>query len=214
VCCLSEPVFSVVKDANGVKLSWGKVNGATGYRVYRKAEGSYDWVAIANVKGTSYTDNSPKGSVAFTYTVRACRGNTWSSYNRGGIRVVVDEKMEILDLVNKERAEAGLEPLEYYSVGQEAGDIRAKEIVKKFDHERPDGTTCFTVFDELGISCYSAGENIAWGYHTPEAVMDAWMNSPGHRSNILNPGFTHLIVGYDYEEKAWVQLFLGNPYTA
>jgi uncharacterized protein YkwD len=213
VCRLSEPVFSVVKDANGVKLSWGKVNGATGYRVYRKAEGSDDWVAIANVKGTSYTDNSPKGSVAFTYTVRACRGNTWSSYNRGGIRVVVDERMEVLDLVNKERAKAGLSPLKYYTAGQSAGDIRAKEIVKKFDHERPDGTSCFTVFDELGISCYSAGENIAWGYITPEAVMDAWMNSPGHRSNILNPNFTHLIVGYDYEEKAWVQLFLGDPYT-
>ncbi len=213
MCHLSEPVFSVVKDKNGVNLSWGKVNGATGYRVYRQAEGSSNWVAIANVKGTNYTDNSLKGSVAFTYTIRACRGNTWSSYNRGGIRVVVDERMEILDLVNVERAKAGLSPLEYYTAGQSAGDIRALEIVKKFDHERPDGTMCFTALKELGISYYSAGENIAWGYLTPEAVMDGWMNSPGHRANILNPSYTHLIVGYDNENKAWVQLFLGDPYT-
>jgi uncharacterized protein YkwD len=101
--------------------------------------------------------------------------------------------------------------LEYYTVGQQAGDIRAKEISKVFSHDRPDGTICFTVFDELKISYMSAGENIAWGQGSPEQVMNDWMNSQGHKDNIFNPKFTHIIVGYDSASNSWVQLFLGQP---
>lgn len=92
---------------------------------------------------------------------------------------------------------------------QEAGDIRVAEMKEAFSHTRPDGTLCFTVFEEQGIEYYSAGENIAIGFYTPESVMDAWMNSEGHRANILDPNFTHIIVGYDEESRSWVQLFLG-----
>ena len=71
---------------------------------------------------------------------------------------------------------------------------------------------CFTAIEELGISYYSAGENIAKGFYTPESVMNAWMNSQGHKENILNSSYTHIIVGYDEASNSWVQLFLGNPY--
>ena len=123
------------------------------------------------------------------------------------------QKKQVFNLVNTERQKAGLEPLGYYSLGQKAADIRAKEVTLKFSHERPDGTMCFTAFEEIGVSYYSAGENIAKGYGTPEIVMNAWMNSPGHKANILNPNFTHIIVGYDEDSNSWVQFFLGNPYT-
>ena len=115
--------------------------------------------------------------------------------------------------MNAERKKAGLNPLEYYAAGQKAADIRAKEIINEFSHERPDKTMCFTALKENNINYYSAGENIATGYYSAEIVMDAWMNSPGHKANILDPDFTHLIVGYDKDAKTWVQLFLGNPYT-
>lgn len=113
----------------------------------------------------------------------------------------------ILELVNIERQKAGLGSLEYYYSGQSAADIRAAEIIESFSHTRPDGSSCFTVFDEFNINYRSVGENIAYGYPTPEAVVEGWMNSDGHRANILNPSFTHLIVGYN--NNYWVQLFIG-----
>jgi uncharacterized protein YkwD len=158
-------------------------------------------------------DSTVSDGNTYTYTIRAYKGNAWSSYNITGVKISIDFKKQILDLVNAERKKAGLNPLEYYTQGQKAADIRTKEIIVKFDHERPDKTWCFSVFEEVNISCVSAGENIAMGQRSPEIVMNAWMNSPGHKANILNPGFTHLIVGYDKNERVWVQLFLGNPYT-
>ncbi len=113
---------------------------------------------------------------------------------------------EILNLVNTERAKHNLNPLEYYYVGQSAADIRAKEIKDVFSHTRPNDKSCFTVFEELNISYLAAGENIAYGYKSPEAVMQGWMNSEGHRNNILSANFTHIIVGIDGTH--WVQLFL------
>lgn len=113
----------------------------------------------------------------------------------------------IFELVNIEREKEGLAPLQYYNAGQFAADIRAEEIIKSFSHTRPDGTKCFTVLE--GINYMTAGENIALGHLTPERVMQAWMNSPGHKANILRDQYTHLIVGYDAEAKSWVQLFLG-----
>ncbi|MBQ8741443.1 MAG: hypothetical protein IJY79_07855 [Clostridia bacterium] len=118
-----------------------------------------------------------------------------------------DRNARVLELVNIEREKAGLKPLEYYYAGQSAADIRAAEIIESFSHTRPDGSSCFTVFDEFNINYRSVGENIAYGYSTPEAVVEGWMNSEGHRANILNPSFTHLIVGYNNNH--WVQLFIG-----
>lgn len=119
------------------------------------------------------------------------------------------EKNEILRLVNEERAKAGLSALEYRADAQSAADIRANEIVTVFEHTRPDGSSCFTVLD--GIKKTAAGENIAEYYQTPAQVMDGWMNSPGHKANILNNKFTGLAVGIAESggKKYWVQIFVG-----
>ncbi len=119
----------------------------------------------------------------------------------------IDYKMAILELVNKERANAGVAPLSYYYEGQTVGDIRASEICTSFSHTRPNGTECFTAAEEAGVSYMTAGENLAYGYSTPEEVMNGWMNSPGHRSNILDPEFTHIVVGRN--GSYWVQFFFG-----
>lgn len=117
-----------------------------------------------------------------------------------------DLQLEILRLVNEERAKQGLNALQYYYAGQSAADIRATEIDYVFSHTRPDGTSCFTALDEADINYRGAGENIAKGYPTAEDVMNGWMNSSGHKANILNESFTHIIVGVN--GKCWVQLFL------
>ena len=116
---------------------------------------------------------------------------------------------EVLKLVNKYRASNGLSPVSLDNAISSAADIRAKEIVRSFSHTRPDGRSCFSVLSDSGISYNGAGENIAYGQDTPEEVMTAWMNSDGHRANILNGSFTKLGVGI-YSSGGtiyWVQLF-------
>lgn len=119
------------------------------------------------------------------------------------------EKGEVLRLVNAERANAGLSALEYRADVQSAADTRANETTQLFDHVRPDGSSCFTVLD--GIKKTAAGENIAEYYETPAQVMNGWMNSPDHKSNILNAKFTGLAVGIAEKDgkKYWVQIFVG-----
>ena len=102
---------------------------------------------------------------------------------------------EVVRLTNVEREKKGLSPLsETYALTQTAV-VRAYEIITKFDHDRPDGSTCFTAFDENGVPYNRAGENIAMGQLTPEEVVKAWMNSPGHKGNILSKDFGKIGVG-------------------
>lgn len=71
-----------------------------------------------------------------------------------------------------------------------------------------DNKTRFFMMKKFGISYKSAGENIAQGQRTPEEVVQAWMNSAGHRANILNSGFTHIGVGYVESGNYWTQQFI------
>jgi len=116
---------------------------------------------------------------------------------------------DVLDLVNRERAKEGLKPLRLsYDLGR-AAETRAHEIVKKFSHTRPNGKSCFTVIKNQGRG---VGENIAAGATSPKQVVSEWMNSPGHRANIMNPDYRELGVAYVYDGYAeyrhyWVQMF-------
>lgn len=116
----------------------------------------------------------------------------------------------VASLVNAARQDAGLSELELDADLCAAAQARAQEIAQSFSHTRPDGSSCFTILEEFGISYRAAGENIAMGQRTPEEVMDGWMNSSGHRANILNGTFTSIGVGY-YVDGAgaahWVQIF-------
>lgn len=116
---------------------------------------------------------------------------------------------QILEFVNQTRAEYGLAPLELHTELLKAADIRAREIARVFSHNRPDGSSCFTVLEECDLAYRTAGENIAQGYASPQEVMKGWMSSEGHRANILNGGFSMLGVGYDSATRSWVQVFAG-----
>ena len=118
-------------------------------------------------------------------------------------------EMQVLELVNAERAKYGLAPLAWDPVNLGPGAaVRAREISSVFSHTRPDGTSCFTAVSNPG----ALGENIAAGQRTPQQVMNSWMNSSGHRANILNAAYTRLGVGYYYASSSpyghyWVQMF-------
>ena len=117
---------------------------------------------------------------------------------------------QVLKLVNTERKKAGLTELTWDDTVATAAMTRSEEIEKSFSHTRPDGRNFGTAITDLGITYRGAGENIAWGQKTPEAVMNAWMNSEGHRANILNPNFKKLGVGYRTDSQRtpyWTQLF-------
>ncbi|MBE5862630.1 MAG: sporulation protein [Lachnospiraceae bacterium] len=118
---------------------------------------------------------------------------------------------QVVALVNAERAKEGLPALKVDETLQAAALARAKETVQLFSHTRPNGTSCFTILKEYGISYRYAGENIAYGQRSPEEVVNAWMNSEGHRANIMNKNFTTIGIGY-YQTangtKYWSQLFL------
>ena len=118
---------------------------------------------------------------------------------------------QVVKLVNEERAKAGLSPLSVNSKAANAAQTRAREIEKSFSHTRPDGSSCNTALTEAGVSFRGAGENIAYGQTTPQQVMEGWMNSSGHRANILNANYTSIGVGH-YKNGAgvdyWTQLFI------
>lgn len=103
---------------------------------------------------------------------------------------------QVVALVNEERAKEGLDPVTLDSQISAAAQVRAKEAAQSFSHTRPDGSSCFTALKEAGISYRGAGENIAYGQSTPAAVMQAWLNSSGHRANIMNAKYTKIGVGY------------------
>ena len=106
-------------------------------------------------------------------------------------------------------AEYGLPALKLNQELLRAANIRVGEIAQSFSHTRPDGTPCFTVLEDCELSFLTAGENIAQGYATAQEVMAGWMQSEGHRVNILNGGFSMLGVGYDAATDSWVQIFAG-----
>lgn len=127
------------------------------------------------------------------------------------VNVNLDDAKEVFDMVNAERTSRGLEPLYWNDDLLPSVMIRSAEISLpgQFSHTRPNGKSCFSV-DPLLIN----GENIAAGYESPAAVMDGWMNSQGHRENILRPEFKSMAVGcvlsldeYDLYRIYWVQLF-------
>ena len=116
---------------------------------------------------------------------------------------------QVLQLVNEERAKAGLQPLSTTSALSSAANKRAQEIKQSFSHTRPDGSSTFTVLKEYNISYRTAGENIAYGQRTPQEVVTGWMNSPGHRANILNANFGKIGIGVHQSNGVyyWTQLF-------
>jgi uncharacterized YkwD family protein len=116
----------------------------------------------------------------------------------------------VLDLTNVERQKAGLKPLQtdrnlMNSARQKSTDMASKNY---FSHTSPTYGSPFDQMKSNGISYTSAAENIAMGQRSAEEVVKGWMESPGHKENILTPGFTHIGIGYDSNGNYWTQQFI------
>lgn len=119
-------------------------------------------------------------------------------------------EQKVLDLTNAERSKAGLKPLAADAKLMDAAREKSADMRKNhyFSHTSPVLGSPFDRMKALGISYRSAAENIAMGQTSPEEVVKAWMESPGHRQNILTPGFTHIGIGYDPNGHYWTQQFI------
>nr|WP_123043766.1 CAP domain-containing protein [Cohnella candidum]AYQ75685.1 hypothetical protein EAV92_15895 [Cohnella candidum] len=116
---------------------------------------------------------------------------------------------QVVSLVNQERAKAGLKPLASNAKLTQMALVKAKDMKNNnyFDHNSPTYGSPFDMMKSFGIAYRYAGENIAMGQRTPQEVMTAWMNSPGHKANILGANYTS--IGVAYYNGEWVQEFTG-----
>ena len=120
---------------------------------------------------------------------------------------------EVVRLVNEARAQNNLPALRLDEGLRKAAQVRSGECVSFFSHTRPNGSSYKTAAAEAGVISNYIGENAASGQSTPKEVVQGWLNSEGHRANILNPYYTRLGVGLSenngnpYKGYAWIQIF-------
>lgn len=164
---------------------WLKQNGLTGGTVQKPQSGS--------------DSNSNSGT-----------GNNGTSQNQSSSSVVSAYAKEVVSLVNKEREKAGLKPLVIHTNLTKMAVAKAQDMNDNnyFSHTSPTYGSPFDMMKSFGITYKYAGENIAKGQKTPAEVVKAWMNSPGHKANIMNKNFT--LIGVGYVNGYWVQAFVGK----
>ncbi len=186
---------------SNIPLSWNSSN----ENIVSVENGEYSTAKITAKKaGTAtITVKTENGVTAkCSITVKDTQNTNVNNYNQYCDKVI--------ELVNKERTSRGLPAVKKRSDIIPLANTRAKEISKLFKHSRPDGRSCFSIYADNNISYTSVGENIAGGQRTPEEVMNSWMNSEGHRNNILSETFDGIAVGC-YEKDGylyWVQMFI------
>lgn len=125
---------------------------------------------------------------------------------------VASYEQEVIRLVNEIRLENGLKALTYDWELSRVARYKSQDMRDNhyFSHTSPVYGTPFQMIKNFGISYRSAGENIAKGYATPQAVVNGWMNSSGHRANILNANYTRIGVGYVTNGNYWTQMFISK----
>lgn len=121
-------------------------------------------------------------------------------------------EVQVVELTNAERAKEGLAPLQIDHELSKVARDKSKDMATNgyFDHNSPVYGSPFDMMKNYGINYKAAGENIAQGQRSPEEVVNAWMNSSGHRANIMNGSFTHIGVGFVEQGNHWTQMFIGK----
>ena len=119
-------------------------------------------------------------------------------------------EQQVVQLTNEERSKHGLQPLQIDTEVSKVAREKSRDMAANnyFAHNSPTYGSPFDMMKQFGVDYRTAGENIAKGQRTPQQVVNAWMNSEGHRANILNGNFTHIGVGYVEQGNHWTQQFI------
>lgn len=155
----------------------------------------------------------PDGSTGHETTEGSKEDNIEDNQEETTERGETSQAQEVLKLVNQERQKQGLKALTLNTKLTSVANMKAKDMADKnyFSHTSPTYGSPFQMLQNYGVTYTSAGENIAAGQRTSQEVMNSWLNSSGHRANILNKDYTQLGVGY-YKGGSygtyWVQLFI------
>jgi uncharacterized YkwD family protein len=125
---------------------------------------------------------------------------------------ISETERRVIELTNAERRKNGLPDLQADANLSKVAREKSNDMQQKnyFSHTSPTYGSPFDMMRDFGVTYKSAGENIAHGQPTPEQVVQAWMNSEGHRKNILSKNFTHIGVGFDSQGNYWTQMFIGK----
>lgn len=163
------------------------------------------------------------GTAGFSYRLEGIRIMVLSKNEKAPVNIQIpfvqgcsDYEVEVLKRINAIRAANNLSYVTSDEKLSASARVRAQEISQLFSHQRPDGSSFASIFRQFGIKPYTWGENIAAGQPDASSVVDGWMNSEGHRENILRPEFTKMGVGYFYTTDGaypywshyWTQLFM------
>ena len=141
--------------------------------------------------------------------------NSTSNDNQSTTGTFSSFQKEVTRLVNVERSKRGLSELSFNSELSNVATLKSQDMINKnyFSHTSPTYGSPFDMMKQFNISYRAAGENIAMGQKNPAEVVNAWMNSQGHRENILNPNFTDIGVGVAKSSNGtlyWTQMFIGK----
>lgn len=230
---LKKPTIKIKsRTSTTVTVTYKKIKGASRYQIYLSKSKKGTYKRKATTKALSYKIKGLKKSSTYYVKVRCYKKkNGKKVYSKFSTPVKVGtysvpsttsstpvpsnsytQAKEVLKLVNKERTKHGLSSLKLDPTLTKAAYARSKEITKVFDHYRPNGTICFSILKNYNYSYQTVGENIAAGQPSAASVMNGWMNSPGHKSNILNKDFKRIGVGYYKKSSSdytyyWVQIF-------
>lgn len=159
--------------------------------------------------GTSSSNSTNKGGSSTS------GGNSsGSGTSESNASTLTSDELETFNLINNQRTKNGLSALKVDSELQRVARIKAQDMVNNnyFDHNSPTYGTPFNMMKSFGITYKSAGENIA-GNSSNSGAVNAWMNSPGHRANILNNGYNYTglaVVSSPKYGKIYVQMFIGK----
>lgn len=198
-------------DKGVCTTSWGKWDGNTIKLTIKAKSAGKSTIRIYAKNNSSSTAKSIVVNVDGSGSGEIIEGGIKDGIKDSGKSASPQEA--VIEMVNKERKAAGKSELQADDTLNEIAAKRAKELAEKFSHNRPDGSSCFTAYDDAGYTNYkAAAENIAYNYSDSAAdVMKMWMNSSGHTANILNDDLTKIGVGF-YESGGkyyWVQVFAG-----
>ena len=167
--------------------------------------------ATPEQKDNTNTQNQSKPETTAASQKNTAADSSKESAAKATASVSAYEK-EVVELTNKERAMYGLPALTLDTELSKVAKVKSQDMSTNnyFDHTSPTYGSPFDMMKQFGITYKAAGENIAKGQKTPEEVVNAWMNSEGHRANILSDKFTHIGVGYVENGNYWTQQFIGK----
>ncbi|RHW40040.1 hypothetical protein D1B33_04105 [Lysinibacillus yapensis] len=192
-----------------VTLPFRDVSMTSGYQHYIQA--IYNAGITKGTTANTFSPNAPvlRGQMA-SFVVRAEAYEPGQTPKQVKTEYSSSFEMEVVEYTNSQRKKYGLSPLKVHEEVMNSAQIKSDDMSKNnyFEHKSPTYGSPFDLMNSLGISYQAAGENIAMGQTTPKEVVQAWMDSEGHRANILNPAYTHIGVGYAAEGNYWTQHFI------